>query len=1190
MKIKLSKIKLMMICMLLVFATLFPNMVSHAETTENNDEVTKAYVQYNFNNHLTDLKNHSTLTTWSSTGNNGRSNASTSFGSDDNGNYWQWHSDTPRGGGFWIDIDKNIGEEYTIGLKFSFENTLGGWRKIIDYKDSAVDTGFYFYNGGHLNFYNYGVNGASITQPNQVVDMIVRRNKDRRFEAYIVDSSYNKKFDMGITDSSDQGVPAVINGKTKLGFFFDDIATSAEASPGGKVYTLKIWDSYMDIDEVIDELKPRGYVNVHYVDEDGEQIIDDERIEGITGKDYSIQEKSMYGFEYLRSEGDPKNGQFPDGEEYDVNLVYKVTLPYTVTARYVDEAGNQLCENIIYRGKDGEKFKTEQLEIKGYEFVRMEGNDTGIIKKHPQIVTYVYKEAEEEPDKTIGVVNAQYIDENGTKIRDDLVYKGYINTDYQTSQLVIPGYEFKEVIGNETGKYAKSPINVQYIYTKITTPPDENDENIGGSVVVHYQDQDGNTIRSDAIYNGQIGDDYQVIKYDISKYKFDKIIGEEKGKIEKNVKIITVVYIPMASNVIARYVDEKGNTIETDKIYSGGLGQKYQTEKKDIKGWKLEKIEGKESGIFSEDVQVIKYIYKRIGNVIVKYVDIYGKPIAKDTIYTGYVDDNFSITHPNFDSYEFIRANGDETGQYKIEDQELEYVYEKFIKGTVIIQCVDEKGNKIASDKEIGGKAGTPYEISTPTIHGYKYLRTQGQTSGNYKEGTNIVKFIYKLVMPCTVTARYVDENGQQLCQDIVYKGKVGNNYKTTQLEINGYDFVKVEGKQDGQFKESPQLVTYVYKKKVVVNDESGKVTSMYVDENGNHIFNNLIYKGKLGNDYKTSQLKIPGYKLKEVVGNERDVYKTEDQEVTYVYKKLSPDEMTEEDEKTGGSVVVRYEDEDGNIIKEDIIYDGDKGDEFEINPDDIPDYEVDKIIGEEKGDIDEDVKVITIVYKPTQKEEQASTVIAKYVDTDGNTILFDNIYNGLVGEKYKTMTEDISGYELTRVEGKESGEFTKDVRIVTYIYKAVGRIVIRYVDENGHVIREEDTYSGAIGDAYELKYPNIVGYKYVRVEGNTKGHYTEEEQNVVFIYKKLESTDDKTNDNGPSKNLNNQKQPSITIDENKKDDNLNLDLMGEDTENKQKVKTSDESQPYLYMLLSLISILGIAYITNCLKRTKRTR
>ena len=81
-------------------------------------------------------------------------------------------------------------------------------------------------------------------------------------------------------------------------------------------------------------------------------------------KIYSVKNsdmvKSMYGFEYLRSEGHPKTGKYPDGEEYEVTLIYKITLPYTVTARYVDEAGNPLCDNIIYRGEDGEKYKTEQ--------------------------------------------------------------------------------------------------------------------------------------------------------------------------------------------------------------------------------------------------------------------------------------------------------------------------------------------------------------------------------------------------------------------------------------------------------------------------------------------------------------------------------------------------------------------------------------------------------------------------------------------------------------------------------------------------------------------------------------------------------------------------------------------------------------------------------------------------------------
>lgn len=1149
MEIKLSRLKLVTICFLLICATLFPNMVGHVRAANSDTEETGAYVQYNFNNHLTDLKNHSTLTAWSSANSQDRSNASTSFGSDNNGNYWQWHSNTNRGGGFWIDIDKNIGEEYTIGLKFSFENTLGGWRKIIDYKNSAVDTGFYFYQGGHLNFYNYGVNGASITQPNQVVDMIVRRNKNKSFEAYIVDSHYDKKLDMKVIDSQDQGVPTAINGKTRLGFFFDDIATSAEASPGGKVYTLKIWDSYMDPDDVIEELKPKGYVNVHYVDEDGDKIIPDEKMEGFVGDPYSVQEKTMYGFEYLRNEGKPKTGKYPDGEEYDVTFVYKVTLPYSVTARYVDEAGNQLCENIIYRDELGKQYKTEQLEIKGYEFVKIEGNDTGTIKKHPQIVTYVYKkikEAEEQPDKTIGVVNAQYVDETGTTIRDDIVYKGYVNTDYQTAKLIIPGYKFKEVVGDENGKYAKTPIDVKYIYTKVEDIPEEN---IGGSVVVHYQDKDGNTIRTDDIFNGNIGENYQVIKYNIPKYKFDRIIGEEKGEIEKNVKVITVIYVPIASNVIARYVDENGNTIESDKIYSGGIGQKYQTEKKNIKGWKFEKVEGRESGLFSDEVQVIKYVYKRVGNLIVRCVDIYGNQIINDKVYTDYVNKDYSMTPPELNSYELVRVNGNETGKYQIGDQVLEYVYEKFIQGTVIIQCVDEKGNKIVNDRNIVGKVGTPYEISIPNIHGYEYIKTVGQASGEYKEEKNIVKFVYKLVMPCTVTAKYVDEDNKELCTNIIYKGREGENYKTTQLEISGYDFVRVEGDKEGKFREKPQLVTYVYKKKVV-SDENGKVISKYVDEDGNTLYNDLIYSGRLGDNYKTSQLSIPGYRFKEVIGDETNVYQKKQQEVKYVYIKINPDDMTEEDEKIGGSVLVRYEDEKGNIIKEDDIYNGNVGEKYKAEKAELTDYDFVKVIGEEQGEIEKGIKVITYVYKSNESKVQASTVIAKYVDVDGNIIHFDNIYNGFIGEQYKTNAEKIKGYELVKVEGKENGTFAEDVNVVTYIYKEIGRITIRYVDENGNVIKEQDTYSSVVGAAYKFNHPNIAGYRYVRVEGKTKGYYTKNDQNITFVYKKI-------------KNKNNN------------DDKANYEVMGDKYESKTP-KTSDESTPYLYMLLSLVSMIGI--------------
>ena len=66
-------------------------------------------------------------------------------------------------------------------------------------------------------------------------------------------------------------------------------------------------------------------------------------------------------------------------------------------------------------------------------------------------------------------------------------------------------------------------------------------------------------------------------------------------------------------------------------------------------------------------------------------------------------------------------------------------------------------------------------------------------------------------------------------------------------------------------------------------------------------------------------------------------------------------------------------------------------------------------------------------------------------------------------------------------------------------------------------------------------------------------------------------------------------KKPNITINGDKKDD-IDLDLMGDDVDNNKNVKTSDESNPYLYMLSALLSILGIIYLTETLKKLNKSR
>ncbi|WP_338548010.1 MucBP domain-containing protein [Emergencia sp. JLR.KK010] len=1206
MKQKMTKTKCLLLCILLLIGTI-PFNILYAEEEKD----TTPYVQYNFNNNLTDAKGHSTLTAWSSTGDNNRSNATTSFGEDaDNGTYWQWHSNTARGGGFYIDIDKDIGEEYTIGLKFSFENTLGGWRKIIDYKNSTVDTGFYFYNGGHLNFYNYGVNGASVTQPNQVVDLIVRRNKSGTFEAYIVDG-VNKKFDMSVQDSSGQGVPTVIGGKTRLGFFFDDVATNAEASPGGKVYNLKIWDKYMDPDDVIEALLPNGTVNIHYTDEDGDEVLPDEKVSGKSGKPYSVAHKEVFGYQYLRAEGAPTSGTFPDSDEVDVTFRYKCLIPYTVTARYVDEDGNQLCEDIVGKGAEGKTYKANQLEIEDYDFVRVEGNVSGTYTKKPQLVTFIYKPEEKLPVDENSMVTAVYQDEDGNQINPDMIYKGYVGEAYQTSQLYIPGYTFKEIIGSAAGNYTEDPIVVTYVYTK--KAEDDPDSDKGGSVIIRYQDNQGYTISSDVLCNGNIGAAYVAPLKDIAKYKFDKVIGEESGVIEDGVKVVTVLYIPLASDVLARYLDTAGRTVAETKVYSGGVGQSYRTEKLDIEGYEFIRVEGNETGTFSEDVQVVKYIYRQRGSITVKYVDLDGKPIKDEASFTDYVDEAYDVTAPYISGYEHIRTEGDATGTFQPGNQVITHVYEKINEGRVIVHFVDDEGKPVRDDLLIHGRVGAPYEVEVQQFHGYEYVRTEGELQGTLSMETAEVTHYYKLTMPDTVTARYVDEDGNLLCDDIIYKGKNGSSYKTSQIEIAGYEFVKVTGSEQGRFQREPQLVTYVYRKAAEKPvPEKGQITASYVDETGNTLHSNLVYQGVLGESCQTSALTIPGYQLKEIVGSESLIYKKENQTVTYIYVPEDPD--TPENPERGGTVIVRYQTEEGLTIRHDDVFNGDIGDAYKAVRYQISGYQFIRSEGPfydaaraaagsaEEGEIEERVKTVIMYYVP---EDKASTVIAKYVDEDGNTIQFDSIYNGFVGQVYQTSQKNISGYKFLRVEGSESGTFSEDVQIVTYVYKRspnvvmTGRVVIRFVDEDGNIIREEDTYIGYIGDKYQLQQYEISGYKYVRAEGESQGVFTAEDQEIVLVYQKLKEDIDKPGDNKPGQDKPGDSKPNQKpggssgnsggtgnqsgTNKNQKNDNLHQMNWQEGRPN-----TGDQTALHFYIDLLIVSMIGLVAIVRKLKIDKK--
>lgn len=158
--------------------------------------------------------------------------------------------------------------------------------------------------------------------------------------------------------------------------------------------------------------------------------------------------------------------------------------------------------------------------------------------------------------------------------------------------------------------------------------------------------------------------------------------------------------------------------------------------------------------------------------------------------------------------------------------------------------------------------------------------------------------------MPLTV--KYQDVNGNQIAEDQVINGYIGDSYDVStekyNLKIDGYTLKEVQGSPNGILAETPQTVTYIYEKNAT---KAKDVVVHYQDANGSKIADDQFFSGNVNAPYDVStkeyQLEISGYTLEKVVGSVTGFLSEEEQTVTYVYSKLSDNEKNEDDSATIG-------------------------------------------------------------------------------------------------------------------------------------------------------------------------------------------------------------------------------------------------------------------------------------------------
>ncbi|WFR75141.1 InlB B-repeat-containing protein [Lactococcus lactis] len=141
-----------------------------------------------------------------------------------------------------------------------------------------------------------------------------------------------------------------------------------------------------------------------------------------------------------------------------------------------------------------------------------------------------------------------------------------------------------------------------------------------GKVTVRYLDENGEPIADDKILEGTEGDDYDVSGEDyrlesIGDYKLIDETDNVTGTFNDDNILVIYTYQKESSantgHIRVSYVDENGKKISEDVEKSGIVGDTYTTEEKKIKGYTFKEVKGNKAGAFTEDTQLITYIYTK---------------------------------------------------------------------------------------------------------------------------------------------------------------------------------------------------------------------------------------------------------------------------------------------------------------------------------------------------------------------------------------------------------------------------------------------------------------------------------------------------------------------------------------------------------------------------------------------------
>ncbi|ENF5745577.1 class 1 internalin InlJ [Listeria monocytogenes] len=272
-------------------------------------------------------------------------------------------------------------------------------------------------------------------------------------------------------------------------------------------------------------------VTVHYLDDKGEKLADDEVLSGNLDDPYTSSAKDIPDYT-LTTTPDNATGTFTTTSQ-SVTYVYtkNIVAAEPVTVNYVDDTGKTLAPSETLNGNVGDTYNATAKQIEGYTLSTEPTNATGQFTSSEQTVNYIYTK---NPAPEKGVVEIHYVDENNKQLSSATKISGTVGDNYTTEPKTIDGYTLTTTPDNATGTFNTSSQTVTYVYTKNIEAAEP--------ITVNYVDANGKTLAPSETLNGTIGDTYNATAKQIDGYTLSTEPTNATGQFTSSAQTVNYIY------------------------------------------------------------------------------------------------------------------------------------------------------------------------------------------------------------------------------------------------------------------------------------------------------------------------------------------------------------------------------------------------------------------------------------------------------------------------------------------------------------------------------------------------------------------------------------------------------------------------------------------------------------------------